>query len=85
MWLAGYHASYNNGSTMLDIDKFIKETSQIAQALLVQQEALPHEDPAEQLEGERQSYEHHQDARLGRPAARAPPGSARCGLRCARR
>ena len=31
MWLAGYHASYNNGSTMLDIDKFIKETSQIAE------------------------------------------------------
>lgn len=30
MWLAGYHASYNNGSTMLDIDKFIKQTSQIA-------------------------------------------------------
>lgn len=30
MWLAGYHASYNNGSTMLDVDKFIKETSQIA-------------------------------------------------------
>lgn len=31
MWLAGYHASYNNSSTMLDIDKFIKETSQIAE------------------------------------------------------
>jgi hypothetical protein len=30
MWLAGYHASYNNGSTMLDINKFIKQTSQIA-------------------------------------------------------
>jgi len=30
MWLAGYHASYNNGSTMLDVEKFIKETSQIA-------------------------------------------------------
>lgn len=30
MWLAGYHASYNNGSTMLDIEKFIKQTSSIA-------------------------------------------------------
>jgi hypothetical protein len=30
MWLAGYHASYNNGSTMLDIEKFIKQTGQIA-------------------------------------------------------
>lgn len=30
MWLAGYHASYNNGSTMLDIEKFIKQTSDIA-------------------------------------------------------
>jgi len=30
MWLSGYHASYNNGSTMLDIEKFIKQTSQIA-------------------------------------------------------
>jgi hypothetical protein len=30
MWLAGYHASYNNGSTMLDVQKFIKQTSQIA-------------------------------------------------------
>ena len=31
MWLAGYHASYNNGSTMLDIEKFIKQTSQVAE------------------------------------------------------
>jgi hypothetical protein len=31
MWLAGYHASYNNGSTMLDIPKFIKQTSQVAE------------------------------------------------------
>ncbi len=31
MWLAGYHASYNNGSTLLDIQKFIKQTSQIAE------------------------------------------------------
>ena len=30
MWLAGYHASYNNGSTMLDIEKFIKQTGEIA-------------------------------------------------------
>ncbi|CAA2142711.1 HdeA/HdeB family chaperone [Hyphomicrobium sp. ghe19] len=30
MWLAGYHASYNNGSTMLDVEKFIKQTSDIA-------------------------------------------------------
>jgi HdeA/HdeB family protein len=30
MWLAGYHASYNDSSTMLDIEKFIKQTSQIA-------------------------------------------------------
>jgi hypothetical protein len=30
MWLAGYHASYNDGSTMLDVDKFIKQTSDIA-------------------------------------------------------
>lgn len=30
MWLASYHASYNNGSTMLDVDKFIKQTSDIA-------------------------------------------------------
>ncbi|MBY0561950.1 HdeA/HdeB family chaperone [Hyphomicrobium sp.] len=30
MWLAGYHASYNNGSTILDIEKFIKQTSDIA-------------------------------------------------------
>jgi len=30
MWLAGYHASYNNGSTMLDVQKFINQTSQIA-------------------------------------------------------
>lgn len=31
MWLAGYHASYNNGSTILDVEKFIKQTSDIAE------------------------------------------------------
>lgn len=30
MWLAGYHASYDNGSTIFDLDKFIKETSEVA-------------------------------------------------------
>jgi hypothetical protein len=30
MRIAGYHASCNNGSTMFDIEKFIKQTSQIA-------------------------------------------------------
>jgi hypothetical protein len=30
LWLEGYHASYNNGSTMLDLDKFTKDVGHIA-------------------------------------------------------
>lgn len=31
MWLSGYHASYNNGSTMLDLDKFVKQMTDVAE------------------------------------------------------
>jgi len=39
------------------------------------------EEPAEQLEGERQPYEYEEDARLGGPPARPPPAGRGKALR----
>lgn len=31
MWLSGYHASYNDGSTMLDLDKFVQQMKDVGE------------------------------------------------------
>jgi hypothetical protein len=31
MWLSGYHASYNNGSTMLDLTKFVQQMKSVGE------------------------------------------------------
>ena len=51
----------------------------IGQALRVEQEALADEDPAQDLEGQRDADQHQQDAGLGRPARGASARRRRRG------